>query len=197
MEKMIDAVLGDKVNIRILRFLNHDSGLRSGRELARAVGYSHTYTINHLRSLEELGVVTRHRIGNANAYELNRDNYLVKKVLVPVFKVEKGYLEELASRFTSGLKDELLRIILFGSTASGRETAESDIDLVLVVKNDCDLEETELEAAGIAAAAMAEFGCRIDALVFKERTFKARLRSGQGMWKDLQREGVELLGAGT
>jgi len=189
---VFEEILGNKTRIRLLRRLYEDHLLRSGRELAREIGCSHTYAINQLRTLEDMGTIVRRRVGSANTYELNDKSYLVTNVLIPLFKAEDNYLHELASRFSDGLREELLRIVLFGSTARGTANPRSDVDLALVVKDGCDLEGVELEAAGIAADAMVEFGRPVDALVFREKDFESRIQKGIGMWKDIEAEGIDL-----
>lgn len=192
MDATIDEILGNKTRIRLLRSLYRNQAARSGREIARQMGLSHTHVINQLRELEKWGILVRARVGSADSYSFNDVNYMVKNVLIPLFEAEKKYIVELASRFFQGLGDDLLHAFLFGSMARGTSTARSDMDLVLVVKDDCDLDAVELEAAGITADAMVEFGRRIDALVLPTASYKRKVKQGKGMWKDFDTVKVEL-----
>jgi predicted nucleotidyltransferase/biotin operon repressor len=193
MEHVFEEVLASKARISLLRRLYEDPSPKSGRQLARELGCSHTHAINHLRSLEDLGIIIRHRVGPANTYTFNGKSYLVKNVITPLFEAEDNYLREVASRFSDGLHEDLVRIILFGSVAKGTANPRSDLDLALVVKDECDIDHIELEAAGIAAEAMVEFGRPVDALVFREKDFKSKVRQGKGMWNDIEGVGIDLL----
>ena len=193
MEKVFEEVLGSKARLSLLRRLYEDPAPKSGRELARQIGCSHTHAINNLRSLEDLGIIVRHRVGPANTYTFNDKSYVVRNVLTPLFEAEDNYLREVASRFSDGLGDDLVRIVLFGSVAKGTSNPRSDMDLAIVVRDECDIERIELEAAGIAADVMVEFGRPVDALVFREKDFQSKVRGGKGMWKDIKGEGIDLL----
>ena len=193
MDKVFEEVLGSKSRIALLRRLYQDSSPKSGRELARQIGCSHTHAINNLRSLEDLGIIVRRRVGPANTYTFNDKSYVVRNVLTPLFEAEDNYLREVASRFSDGLGDNLVRIILFGSVAKGTSNPRSDMDLAIVVRDKCDIDRIELEAAGIAADVMVEFGRPVDALVFREKDFQSKVRGGKGMWKDIKGEGIDLL----
>lgn len=100
------------------------------REIARLTGSTAGTLTRELSKLVKAGVVTVQKVGNQAHYSANRD--------CPVF-------DELASilRKTSGLTDVLAEALLpladqieaafvFGSVASGKARAESDIDLMVI-----------------------------------------------------------------
>lgn len=100
------------------------------REIARLTGTQPGTLTRELKKLVEAGLLTKQGIGQQVFYSANRD--------CPVF-------EEMASilRKTSGLVDVLAEALLplaaqietafvFGSEASGKATAGSDIDLMVI-----------------------------------------------------------------
>lgn len=101
-----------------------------GREIARRTGLQPGTVTRELAKLAEVGLLRREQRGNQQVYSAN--------TACPVFT-------ELASilRKTSGMGDVLIQALapvvpslkaafVFGSVAQGRETAGSDIDLLLI-----------------------------------------------------------------
>jgi len=100
------------------------------REISRLTG-AHAGTLTReLGRLSDVGLLTKRRVGNQVQYSANRDS--------PVFADLANIL-----RKTSGLVDVLADALLpfagritfafvFGSVASGKENAGSDIDLLIV-----------------------------------------------------------------
>ncbi|MFH1149611.1 MAG: nucleotidyltransferase domain-containing protein [Actinomycetota bacterium] len=193
MEHILEEALANRTRIRLLRRLHVNSMPRSGRELAHEIGCSHTHAINNLRALEDGGLIIRRRVGAANTYVFNEKSYIVRNVIIPLLEAEQNYLNALASRFVDGLGSDLVRIILFGSMAKGTATPQSDMDLVIVVRNGSDVESIELEAAGIVADAIVEFGRPIDTLVVTESELESKTEEGRGMWRELPDYGIDLL----
>jgi DNA-binding transcriptional ArsR family regulator len=101
-----------------------------GREIARRTGLPAGTVTRELKKLAEVGLLQRERRGNQQIYRANTNS--------PVFSELAGIL-----RKTSGLADVLAEALatvapklraafIFGSMAQGRESAASDIDLMLI-----------------------------------------------------------------
>lgn len=189
---VVEEVLGSKVKLRLLRKLFEDPRPKSGREMARELGCSHTYAINNLRELEDLGVLVRRRVGPSNAYEFNEKSYVVKSMITPIFRAEQNTIHEITRRLVDKLGDNLVKVVLFGSTARGTADPRSDVDFLLVVNDDLPREEIELLASDAAAEASVEFGRPIETFVFGEEEFAKKLQAGKGMWENIRVEGVEI-----
>jgi hypothetical protein len=112
----------------------------TGRELQRVIGHgSHQGVRNAADRLAEQGVVSRRSTGNANLYQLNRDH------------VAASWIEGLASlpaQVLDRLRDAIggweqppKLVVLFGSVARGEATPQSDLDLLVVRRADCDPDE--------------------------------------------------------
>ena len=141
---MIDTILGNKVLVRILRFLywspnryfsflEFEQYLGAGREgirqaLRKLVHYDMAY-------VEERG---------GKRYKIKLDNPIIE-CLQGIFDYEKKFfqgidpkkLQVIANLEMDFLKavDDLQRIILFGSVAKGKAKERSDIDLLIVMKS--------------------------------------------------------------
>ncbi len=184
--------MGSTLKVRLLRILSRHARAFTGRELARLAGYSHTQTNTALAELEMNGLVTKRRVGNANTYSLNEGNLLVSRIIIPAFLIEKGLIQDLAERFFRGMGGDLVSIILFGSTARGEEAADSDIDLVLVVKDGSDLDRLEEKVSEISLEAAASFGGPVSPILLTESGYDNKKRSRSAFWRTVQEEGIEL-----
>lgn len=131
MRQSLASVLLPEYRRRVLGLLllRPDEALH-GREIARRTGLPAGTVTRELAKLAEVGLLRRQRRGNQQVYSANSD--------CPVFV-------ELASilRKTAGLSDVLVQALapaasnihvafVFGSVAQARETADSDVDLMLV-----------------------------------------------------------------
>lgn len=189
---VIEEIFGNKNRIKVLRALTRDTRPRSARELAREIGYSPTYVIEALRKLESLGILLRRRVGQASIYEMNEESYLYREMVSPVLAAERKMTPEIMGRFFDELGGALKKIIVFGSLARGEAGPDSDVDLILVVREDLDREDIEEHALMKALEASTEFGVAIEAFIFSESEYEKKLRSGKGMWEAIRREGIEI-----
>lgn len=149
-----------------LLLLHPDTGYHV-RELARQTQTSPGTLHKELARLAEAGLLLRQEQGNQVRYQAN--------VLCPVF-------HELASllRKTTGAAEVLasalaplhpLVALVFGSMASGTESAASDVDLLIV---------TDAAFADVVRAthpAQAELGREINPVVYKAREFRRKLKA--------------------
>ena len=131
MHQSLPALLLPEYRRRVLSLLllRPDEALH-GREIARRTGLAAGTITRELGKLAEVGLLRREKRGNQQVYSADTSS--------PIFS-------ELASilRKTSGMGDVLVQALapvapklrlafVFGSTAQGRETAGSDIDLMLI-----------------------------------------------------------------
>lgn len=112
-----------------LLLLQPDEALH-GREIARRTGLAAGTITRELTKLAQVGLLKREKRGNQQVYSANTAG--------PIFSELSSIL-----RKTSGMADVLIQALapvaprlrlafVFGSLAQGRETAGSDIDLMLI-----------------------------------------------------------------
>ncbi|MBM3301552.1 MAG: nucleotidyltransferase domain-containing protein [Deltaproteobacteria bacterium] len=165
----------------------------TGRQLAEWIGYSHTQTMAALDDLESQGLVNRQRAGRAHLFTIVDENIIVRDVLIPAFRVERDLLNTLADMFYDKLGQKLTSVILFGSVARAEEGPESDVDLLVVVKNGTNIEKAENEASDISLQAYSRFGCSISIILVTRSEYDKKLKRKQGFWREIPAEGRKLL----
>lgn len=122
-----------------------------------------------LQRLELAGLVSSRKDGNRTYYQINADHPILPDLRSLLWKtVALG--DRIRARLdTLGGGDEL--VFLFGSIAAGTETADSDIDLMIIG----DVDETVL-AAPLAAIGR-ELGREFNPVVFARSEFRRKVRS--------------------
>jgi predicted nucleotidyltransferase len=185
----LDYIWNSAVKTRLLRVLYRTGGGLTGRRIAGLVGYSHTHTMATLADLEAQGLVNMIRAGNSYMFSINMKNEIVKGILAPAFELESELIGILADRFYDGLGKALVSVTLFGSVARREETVESDVDLLLVVKDGTDREKTENKVSEISHEVYLAFGCSIAPIVATQTEYTRKLKRKQGFWGEIPKEG--------
>lgn len=114
---------------KILKHLvDHPSGEHTEKEVQEATSISRAGVNFALRALVKDGLVRLQKRGKMSFYSVSLENPLVRqiKVIINLLKIES---------LLSTLKDLAERIILFGSSATGTNIEESDIDLFVLTNN--------------------------------------------------------------
>ncbi len=93
------------------------------RELAKLLSISTGSASSQLRALEEAGLVTSEQKGRTLLFRANISHPLVREVKIV------ASLLDLSPILPPG--SSIVRMILFGSCATGEDTADSDIDLYI------------------------------------------------------------------
>jgi predicted nucleotidyltransferase len=86
------------------------------------------------------------------------------------------------------LKDNLVEIVLFGSVARGEWSEESDIDLLIVVKNNP--WETQKKLADLVVDYLLRYGIYISPKVISIEDFEFMKRINPAFYINVSREGM-------
>ncbi|RLB82186.1 MAG: hypothetical protein DRH17_06560 [Deltaproteobacteria bacterium] len=127
---MLYRLFTSKVRIELLSafFLHPDTAFYV-REIARITGEDYKNVSLELRNLEEIGLLRSRKQGNLKYFSLNKE-FLIYEELKSIFLKTRGAV--------AVLKDALSKVrgidfaFIYGSLASGTETAESDIDMMVI-----------------------------------------------------------------
>jgi DNA-binding transcriptional ArsR family regulator len=188
MHQSLASVLLPEYRRRVLGLLllRPDEALH-GREIARRTGLAAGTVTRELTKLAEVGLLRREKRGNQQVYSADKS--------CPVFT-------ELASmlRKTSGLADVLVQALapaapqirvafVFGSVAQARETAGSDIDLMVI--GDVDFGQT----VALIYPAQADLGREVNPKVFTADEFSQKAATESFLRDVLSKPKIFLIGS--
>lgn len=100
------------------------------RELARLTGTSAGTLHKELSKLTEGGVLRRQAVGNQVRYGANRDCPVFEE-LASILRKTSGLVDVLADALSS-VENQIDLAFVFGSLARGDQTANSDVDVMVV-----------------------------------------------------------------
>ena len=163
-------MLGSKVKIKILRELcRFETKTFTSRELATHINVSHTAVLKSLGDLQGMNVITIDHHGRSNLITLNKESCLYSN-LKTIFTSELETLNQ--------LKEDLKKtfpkaeaIALFGSIASQTEQLNSDIDILIISKDQYHINEI---IAKKQEAFSRKFGKPISAYVMTHKEFNTK-----------------------
>jgi predicted nucleotidyltransferase len=140
------------------------------RQIAREVDASVGAVQRELESLSKVGLIVRTSVGTQVFYQANRDapvfremHGLVNKT-IGIFSVLRSALQPLATR--------VLVAFVYGSVAREQETAQSDVDLMVVGKATLD------EVLSRLSTVEKSIGRPVNPTVYSVAEFKSKLASG-------------------
>ena len=100
------------------------------RQLERMTGVSAGSLHRELKAMAEAGLLLRERIGNQVSYQANTDCSIYEE-LATIFRKTMG-LTSILHDALSELDNKVKVAFVFGSMASGRQTAGSDLDICVL-----------------------------------------------------------------
>lgn len=187
MHQSVASVLLPEYRRRVLGLLLlHPQEAWHGREIARRTGLPAGTVTRELARLTEVGLLQRVKRGNQQVYSANQ--------ACPIFPELSGIL-----RKTSGMADVLRQALqpcvpsirlafVFGSVAQGKESANSDIDIMLVG----DL--TFGQAVGVFYPAQSELGREINPKVLSADEFAQQASTHHFLRDVLSKQKIFLIG---
>jgi DNA-binding transcriptional ArsR family regulator len=112
-----------------LLLLRPDEALH-GREIARRTGLSAGTITRELTQLAAAGLLLRDKRGNQQVYRANTEGPIFAE-LASILRKTSGLADVLRDELAP-LESKLQLAFVFGSVAQGRETAGSDVDVMLI-----------------------------------------------------------------
>lgn len=144
-ESWVEEVLASPAQIRIVRVLARvPEKSWTEREVAREAGLPPSTANVAFRRLEKTGVIEVRHVGRSHLVRL-AGHYEVSRYLVDFFRREAMTLQGSLDAAQARLPDDVA-FYLFGSTARGQATADSDVDLLIVGPNRERTEEAVAQA---------------------------------------------------
>jgi predicted nucleotidyltransferase len=140
---MLEYVLNSFQKVKILKLLvNRPEWIFSESEIARELSIPKATVHRALKALRDQNILIEFKKTGRNVvFQLNKSNYLVKKIIEPMLKKDCEIVKEKSKEFCEKLKDLVDVAIIFGSAIRGEMTPTSDVDLALISKKPKELEK--------------------------------------------------------
>ncbi|HLC77354.1 MAG TPA: nucleotidyltransferase domain-containing protein [archaeon] len=167
-----EDLLGSKVKIKILRIMLGEETITSERELAKMLNVSHGAVNKAMKDFYELNLVSPLRIGNVNAWQINKDSpafyRLDKQLFFP--------LEELKNLIRGSLSHlrAIQKVIIYGSVAEGKELPNSDIDLFVLIRKKENKKSLLPIVSDLTNTCIKKFGNKISPNILTENDTKSK-----------------------
>ncbi len=133
--RVLDEIFRSWSHVAVLRTLIDTNTGCTGNETARNAGMHPRSALKALTALEELGIVNRQRGGRDHLFTLNRQHFLVKDILLPLYQTENMFPAIIKREVASILKKQVISAVIFGSVARKEEKPQSDLDICCVVNS--------------------------------------------------------------
>jgi len=180
--RLLESVFASKTRIGILRKLCLQKDWQfTVSELARDIGTDKSLVSKAILQLEGENAVKVMTKGRSKLCQINSSNAVVRDVLMPVFDNEKEAETRIIKRFIEAFNPGRFKsidsILVYGSFASGNFRLCSDIDLMILTKNDG-------EQSGIRSAlegVLDEFSKNDDLLFFADVVTVSEFRKMHGL----------------
>ena len=192
--KILDEVFSIWSNIAVLRVLNKVKIGLSGREIAKQSGMSAPSCLKALSSLENLNIVTRQRGGRDHFFNLNREHFLVGKIIIPILNQENKFKESLLKEIAQKLGKYSISLFLFGSVVRKEERIDSDLDICVVYRNLTARKKVETEITELGYSLYEKYGVSLAPFYISESDFRNRIKSKKPPITDVLKEGKLLFG---
>ncbi|MDI6732042.1 MAG: nucleotidyltransferase domain-containing protein [Candidatus Margulisbacteria bacterium] len=190
----LDDLLGQQSKVKLIRFLVKTNAEMAGRELARAVGLAQRITHSALMELWKQGIVRMRRVGSAKLYKLNEENLFVSDALRPLFAFEDKLQNHMTQLLIRALKNDIDSIILFGSMAEGGERPDSDIDLLIIIKERVNLSTIDEKIDEISLLVSKKFGNLLSPVLLKASQFRLKYQKNDKFVKSIVKKGKIIYG---
>lgn len=170
-------VLNSKTKVKIIKFLLTHEASMSEREIASILKVSHMSVNRTMRDLAELNFANFVTIGKAHLWRVNRKSYAFR-VLSELIKGVSGIkkpLEDFKKILLRNLSETLIkRVVLFGSIAEGSERINSDIDVLVLVKDKQSKEKLEPQIEKLSNICFEAYGNRLAPYILTEQEMKQK-----------------------
>lgn len=189
---ILEYIFNKSSNVQVLRTLNDRVAGVSGRETARLSGLNLRSAQLALENLDSLKIVNRLVGGREHLFTLNRDNFIVQCIIIPLFESEQTFRKELFSAITKELKGITDSLIIFGSVARKEDTIESDLDLCIVYSKSKNKIESIIDKKRIQLNK--NFSIALAPLLITKSEFRKRAKLNKSPVSDIINDGKVLSG---
>lgn len=198
-DETFSDLLISRAKLETLRFLlNNKNSDFTIKELSDNIEASYTTVNNFVKDLENFGIVKLREKGSAILVKINNNSPYIS-VLEELGSIDARPLRQLAEDFaveletnenTAFKQKNIYCVVLFGSVARGLPKRDSDIDILVLARDNMD--DLEEKAETVADKLGRDTEIQISPLVMKKKNFKRNLRSGDPLAIKIKEEGKAL-----
>lgn len=187
MHQSLASILFPEYRRRVLALLLlHPDEALHGREIARRTGLAAGSVTRELGKLAEVGLLKRVKRGNQQVYSADTSAPIYSE-LASILRKTSGVADVLTEALAP-VAAKLRAAFVFGSVAQGRETAGSDIDLLLVG------ELGFREAVELLYPTQASLGREVNPKLFSPEEFRVKASSEPFLVDVLAKPKIFLIG---
>lgn len=184
--------------LEILQHLvNNKENNFSINEISENVDATYKTVQNFVDTLEEFGFINSEKHGRTRIATVNTDSPFLD-VFEKLGEIDAQPFREVAEKFSEEINerysDQIDSIILFGSVARGIPVSGSDIDLIILVKDEENKEDVNDEAWSLRDKYSDKEGLPINIITQTMKEFKRNLRNEQPLESRIKKEGEALKG---
>jgi predicted nucleotidyltransferase len=177
MKNVLDKIFGSRLRAKLLGwFFTHIDEQFFVRQLAPILKEDPTNISREMAKLESLGILASVRQGNLKQFQVNKNCSFLEELRGLVLKT---------TGIAGQIKTEIEQIkgiriaFVYGSFAKGQETAESDVDLLLVGNVNQDTLDTVLQDLE------KKLGRTINYVLYEWKEFQEKVSSRDGFITDV------------
>jgi predicted nucleotidyltransferase len=189
---VLDYIFTSPAATAVLRELNLRRTGITGRETARRAGITHKSALSILSNFEQLKLVKKENAGRAYFFTVNRQHYIFKNIIDPVFNIEKDMASSLFIIIAQKLGRYAESIIVFGSVARGNETLESDLDICIIFNSG--KKKLEPELSNLRGELYDTYGVTLAPFLISAMEFKKKAKSKKPPVSEIIKEGKVIYG---
>lgn len=189
LNNVLEELLGSKPKIKILRALLKVNVPLTGRKVALLSGLNHRTCLLSLRELSREGFISIRSAGKAKLYTLNLENTYLKNSISKIFRDEKRLISNLFKSVKIKLKGKISALILFGSIVEGKEQADSDIDICIVIKSLLEKRKIEKIIENETDRIMKEYGNDLSCYYITKNNFIKKYKRKDKLISEIAKRG--------
>ncbi len=190
----LDVMFAAGSHVAILRYLWRTGGADTGRAIGRAVGVSHHIVHRALQPIGAQGILDVERQGRSIVYRLNKEHWLVRKGLNPLFAAEAEVHAAIGIAVRRAARVPVRSVILFGSEARGAARSGSDIDLVCLTASEATRAAAESNLMAATGKIRRQFGRPLSVIVWSVADFASRYQRRDRLVREIIETGWVVAG---
>jgi len=154
--QLIEEILGSKTKIALLRVLSrHKNWEYSIAELSKDVSLDKSLVSKTIKDLEKDNIVKTFIKGKNKLCRINIENKIVRDIVIDLFDKESKIVEEVSTNLIKKIVPRnfpsISSLLMYGSIVKENFTPRSDIDVMIIVKNNTEVIDIRKKLEGVSS----------------------------------------------